>query len=171
MVQLLQPYMTTGKTTALTIQTFVGKVMYLLFKMLSRLVTAFLPRSKCLLILWLQSPSAVILEPKKIKCHCLEHSQIHSMKLPSPWHQNQRHKKKKRKLQPISLRNTDTKILHKILANQIQQYIQRIINHDQVGFDKIQHPSLIKKTFTKVGEEKFQHNKGHLQQSQSQHNI
>ena len=59
--------MTTGKTIALTRQTFVGKVMYLLFSMLSRLVIAFLPRSKCLLISWLQSPSAVILEPKKIK--------------------------------------------------------------------------------------------------------
>ena len=67
MVQLSHPYMTTGKTTALTRQTFVGKVMSLLFNMLSRLVIAFLPRSKCLLILWLQSPSAVILEPKKIK--------------------------------------------------------------------------------------------------------
>ena len=59
--------MTTGKTIALTRQTFVGKVMSLLFNMLSRLVTAFLPRSKHLLVSWLQSPSAVILEPKKIK--------------------------------------------------------------------------------------------------------
>ena len=64
-VQLLHPYMTTGKTIALTRQTFVGRVMSLLFNMLSRLVTAFLPRSKCLLISWLQSPSEVILEPKK----------------------------------------------------------------------------------------------------------
>ena len=67
MVQLSHPYMTTGKTIALTRQTFVGKVMSLLFNMLSRLVIAFLARSKCLLISWLQSPSAVILEPKKIK--------------------------------------------------------------------------------------------------------
>ena len=59
--------MTTGKTIALTRQTFVGKVMSLLFNMLSRLVIAFLPRNKGLLISWLQSPSAVILEPKKIK--------------------------------------------------------------------------------------------------------
>ena len=59
--------MTTGKTIALTRGTFVGKVMSLLFHMLSRLVIAFLPRSMCLLISWLQSPSAVILEPKKIK--------------------------------------------------------------------------------------------------------
>ena len=59
--------MTTGKTIALTRQTFVGKVMSLLFNMLSRLVIAFLPRNKHLLISWLQSPSAVILEPKKIK--------------------------------------------------------------------------------------------------------
>ena len=66
-VQLSHTYMTTGKTIALTRQTFVGKVMSLLFNMLSRLVIAFLPRNKCLLILWLQSPSAVILEPKKIK--------------------------------------------------------------------------------------------------------
>ena len=65
------PYMTTGKTKALTIQTFVGKVMSLLFNMLSRLIIAFLPRSKHLLISWLPSASAVILEPKKIKvCHC-----------------------------------------------------------------------------------------------------
>ena len=67
MVQLSHPYMTTGKTIALTRQTFVDKVMSLLFSMLSRLVITFLPRSKCVLISWLQSPSAVILEPKKIK--------------------------------------------------------------------------------------------------------
>ena len=66
-VQLSHPYMTTGKTKALTLQTFVSKVMSLLFNMLSSFVMAFLPRSKCLLISWLQSPSAVILEPKKIK--------------------------------------------------------------------------------------------------------
>ena len=66
-VQLSHPYMTMGKTIALTRWTFVGKVMSLLFNMLSRLVISFLPRSKCLLISWLQSPSAVILEPKKIK--------------------------------------------------------------------------------------------------------
>ena len=59
--------MTSGKTIALTRQTFVGKVMSLLFDIVSRFVIAFLPRSKCLLISWLQSPSAVILEPKKIK--------------------------------------------------------------------------------------------------------
>ena len=66
-VQLSHPYLTTGKTIALTRQTLVGKVMSLLFNMLSRLVITFLPRSKCLLISWLQSPSAVILEPPKIK--------------------------------------------------------------------------------------------------------
>ena len=66
-VQLSHPYMSTGKTTALTRQTFVGKVMSLLFNMLPRLVTAVLPRSKLLLISWLQSSSAVILEPPKIK--------------------------------------------------------------------------------------------------------
>ena len=66
-VQLSHPYMTTGKTIPLTRWTFVGKVMSLLFNMLSRLVIIFLPRSKRLLISWLQSPSAVILEPKKIK--------------------------------------------------------------------------------------------------------
>ena len=66
-VQLLYPYMTTGKTIALTRQTFINKVMSLLFNMLSRLVITFLPRSKCLLISWLESPSAVILEPQKIK--------------------------------------------------------------------------------------------------------
>ena len=67
MVQFSHPYMTTGKTIALTRWTFVGKVMSLLFNMLSRLVITFLPGSKHLLISWLQSPSAVILEPRKIK--------------------------------------------------------------------------------------------------------
>ena len=67
MVQLSHSYMTTGKTIALTIQIFVGKVMSLLFNILSRFVIAFLPRSKLLLISWLKSSSAVILEPKKIK--------------------------------------------------------------------------------------------------------
>ena len=67
MVQLSHPYMTTGKTIALTTQTFVDKVMSLLFNMLSRFVIAFLSRSKHLFISWLQSPSAVISEPKKIK--------------------------------------------------------------------------------------------------------
>ena len=66
-LQLSHPYMTTGKTITLTRRTFVGKVMSLLFNMLSRLVTTFLPRNKCLLISWLQPPSAVILEPQKIK--------------------------------------------------------------------------------------------------------
>ena len=66
-VQLSHPYMTTGKTIALTGQTFVSKVMSLLFNMLSRLAITFLPRSKHLLISWLQSPSAMILEPRKIK--------------------------------------------------------------------------------------------------------
>ena len=66
-VQLSHSYMTTGKTIALTTQTFHSEVISLLFNMLSRLVIAFLPRSKCLLILWLPSPSTVILEPKKIK--------------------------------------------------------------------------------------------------------
>ena len=69
MVQLSHPYMATGKTIALTRQNFVGKVMSLLFNMLSRLVIAFLLRSKSLLVSWLQSPSAVILEPKKIRAH------------------------------------------------------------------------------------------------------
>ena len=69
-VQLSHPYMTTGKTIALIRRTFVGKVMSLLFNMLSRLVITFLPRTKRLLISWLQSPSAVILEPPNKLCHC-----------------------------------------------------------------------------------------------------
>ena len=67
MVQLSHAYMTTGKTIVMTRWTFVSKVMYLFFNMLSRLVTVFLPRSKRLLISWLQSPSSLILEPKKVK--------------------------------------------------------------------------------------------------------
>ena len=70
-VQLSRPYMMTGKIIALARQIFVGKVMSLLLNMLSRLVKTFLPRSKCLLISCVQSPSAVILEPPKIVCHCL----------------------------------------------------------------------------------------------------
>ena len=69
-VQLSHPYMTTGKTIALTVWTFVGQVKSLVFNILSRLVIAFLPRSKRLLISWLQSPSTVILEPPKIVSHC-----------------------------------------------------------------------------------------------------
>ena len=79
-VQLSHPYMTTGKTIALTRQTFVGQVMSLLFNMLSRLVITFLPRSKHLLISWLQSPSAVISEPKKIVSHC-----FHCFPIYLPW--------------------------------------------------------------------------------------
>ena len=73
MVQISHPYMTTGKTIALTRRTFVGKVMSLLFNMLSRLVITVLPRSKCLLISWLQSPSAVILEPEIIVFKCVKY--------------------------------------------------------------------------------------------------
>ena len=80
-VQLSHPYMTTGKTIALTKWTFVGKVMCLLFNMLSRLFIAFLPRNKHLLISWLQSPSAVILEPPKNKVsHC-----FHCFPICLPW--------------------------------------------------------------------------------------
>ena len=78
-VQLLHPYMTTGKTIALTRWTFVGKVMSLLFNMPARFVIAFLSRSKCLLISWLQSPSAVILEPPKIKSVTVSPSLCHEV--------------------------------------------------------------------------------------------
>jgi len=77
LVQLSHPYMTTGKTIALTRQTFVGKVMSLLFNMLSRLAIAFLPRSKCLLISWLQSLPAMISEPQIIVSHCFHYSPIY----------------------------------------------------------------------------------------------
>ena len=76
-VQLSHPYMTTGKIIALTTQTFDGKVMSLLFNMLSILVKAFLPRSKHLLISWLHSPSAVILEPPKQISHCFHYFPIY----------------------------------------------------------------------------------------------
>ena len=78
-VQLSHPYMTTGKTIALTRRTLVGKVMSLLFNMLSRLVITFLPRSKRLLISWLQSPSALILEPRKIKSDTVSSSISHEV--------------------------------------------------------------------------------------------
>ena len=78
-VQLSHPCMTAGKTIALTRWTSVGKVMSLLFNMLSRLVITYLPRNKCLLISWLQSPSAVILEPKIIVCHCVGTSICHEV--------------------------------------------------------------------------------------------
>ena len=81
MVQLLHRFMITGETMALTIQTFVGKVISLLFNPLSRFVIGFLPGNKCLLISWVQSPSAVILEPQKIKvCHC-----FHCFPMYLPW--------------------------------------------------------------------------------------
>ena len=79
-VQLSHPYMTTGKTIALTRQTFVGKVISLLFNMLSRLVITFPPRSKGLLTSWLKSTSTVILEPPKIVCHC-----FHCLPIYLPW--------------------------------------------------------------------------------------
>ena len=80
-VQISHPYMTTRKTIALTRWTFVGKVMAVLFNMLSKLVAAFLPRSKHLLITWLQSPSVVILDPPKKKvCHC-----FHCFPIYLPW--------------------------------------------------------------------------------------
>ena len=77
MVQLSHPYVTTGKTIALTRQTFVSKVTSLLFSMLSRFVIAFLPRSKCLLISWLWSPSAVIFKPKTIMSHFFHYFPIY----------------------------------------------------------------------------------------------
>ena len=80
MVQLSHPYITTEKTIALSMRTFVGQVMSLLFNMLSRFVIAFLPRSKCLLISWLQSSSVVILEPPKIVSHC-----FHCFSIYLPW--------------------------------------------------------------------------------------
>ena len=79
MVQLSHPYMTTGKTIALIIWTFVGKAMSLLFNMLYWFVIAFLPRSKYFIISWLQSPSAVILEPKKIKSVTVSPSVCHEV--------------------------------------------------------------------------------------------
>ena len=78
MVQLLHPYMTSGRTIALTIMTFVRKVISLLFNMLSMVVIDFLPRSRCLLISWLQSP-AVVLEPKKMQSVTVSPSICHEM--------------------------------------------------------------------------------------------
>ena len=86
MVQLSHLHMTIGKIIALTSQTFVGKVMSLLFNMLSRLVIAFLPRSKCLLISWLQLPSAVILEPRKINSLVMVNISVKSWIYVSWWY-------------------------------------------------------------------------------------
>ena len=80
-VQLSHPYMTTGKTIALTRRTFVGKIMSLLFNKLSRLVIVFLPKSKHLLISWLQSPSTVMLEPRKTKSYCFHCFPILQLKM------------------------------------------------------------------------------------------
>ena len=84
-VQLSHPYMTTGKTIVLTRWTFVGKVMSLLFNILSRLVLDFLPRSKCFLISWLQSPSVVILEPQKIKWEDYSNCFWEEVDIPGIW--------------------------------------------------------------------------------------
>ena len=84
-VQLSRPYTTTGKTIALIRRTFVGKIMFLLFNMLSRLVITFLPRNKHLLISWLQSPSSVILEPPKIKSAIVSPSISHEVRGRMPW--------------------------------------------------------------------------------------
>ena len=85
-VQLSHPYMTTGKTIALTRRTLVSKVMSLLLNILSRLVITFLPRSKRLLISWLQSPTALTLDPRKIKSATVSPSICHEVKGPMPWY-------------------------------------------------------------------------------------
>ena len=97
-VQLSHPYMTTGKTIALTRWTLVGKVMCLLLNMLSRLVITFLPRSKRLLIWWLQSPSAVILEPPKIKSHTVSTS----WEIDGIWGRRRRGRQRMRRLDDIT---------------------------------------------------------------------
>ena len=106
-VQLSYPYMTTGKTIALTRQTFVGKVMSLLSNMLSRLVITFLPRSKCLLISWLQSPSAVILEPQKIVWHC-----FHCFPIYLPWSDGTRRHAHQTPTRAYCLQQTVQTIVH-----------------------------------------------------------
>ena len=113
-VQLSHPYVTTGKTVALTRWTFVGKVMSLLLNILSRLVITFLPRSKRLLISWLQSPSAVILEPKKIKVsHCL-----HCFPICFPW--------------------SDGTGCHEAAASVVSLYRQMKENHPSIPFFRSQ---------------------------------
>ena len=97
-VQLSHPYMTTGKTIALTRWTLVGKVMSLLLNILSRLVITFLPRSKRLLISWLQSPSAVILEPPKIKSHTVSTS----WEIDGIWGRRRRGRQRMRRLDDIT---------------------------------------------------------------------
>uniref|UniRef100_A0A8B9WI12 RNA-directed DNA polymerase n=1 Tax=Bos mutus grunniens TaxID=30521 RepID=A0A8B9WI12_BOSMU len=117
-VQLSHPYMTTGKTIALTRWTFVGKVMSLLLNMLSRLIITFLPRSKHLFISWLQSPSAVILEPQKIKTDTV------SPVSPSISHE------------VMALISHASKVMLKILQARLQQYMNRELPDAQAGFRK-----------------------------------
>ena len=108
---LSHPYMTTGKTIALTRRTFVGKVMSLLFNMLSRLVITFLPKSKCLLISWLQSPSAMILEPKKIVCHCFHYFPIYF-----PWSDGTR-------CHDLSFLNVEFQLFHSPLSLSLRGFL------------------------------------------------
>ena len=116
-VQLSHPYMTTGKTIALTRRTFVGKVMSLLFNMLSRLVITFLPRSERLLISWLQSPSAVILEPEKIVWHC-----FHCFPIYLPWSDGTR-------LQDLKFSELSTKQIHTEIYRQLYQICYIVMLH------------------------------------------
>ena len=116
-VQLSHPYMTTGKTIALTRRTFVGKVMSLLFNMLSRLVITFLPRSERLLISWLQSPSAVILEPEKIAWHC-----FHCFPIYLPWSDGTR-------LQDLKFSELSTKQIHTEIYRQLYQICYIVMLH------------------------------------------
>uniref|UniRef100_A0A4W2E168 Reverse transcriptase domain-containing protein n=1 Tax=Bos indicus x Bos taurus TaxID=30522 RepID=A0A4W2E168_BOBOX len=127
-VQLSHPYMTTGKTIALTRRIFVGKVMSLLLNMLSKLVITFLPRSKCLLISWLQSLSSVILEPRKIK------SDTVSTVSPSIYHEV--NAKECSNYHTIALISHASKVMLKILQARLQQYVNRELPDVQAGFRK-----------------------------------
>uniref|UniRef100_A0A8B9YEU5 Reverse transcriptase domain-containing protein n=1 Tax=Bos mutus grunniens TaxID=30521 RepID=A0A8B9YEU5_BOSMU len=127
-VQLSHPYMTSGKTIALTRRIFVGKVMSLLLNMLSRLVITFLPRSKCLLISWLQSLSAVILEPKKIKSD--------TVSTVSPSISHEVNAKECSNYHTIALISHASKVMLKILQARLQQYVNRELPDVQAGFRK-----------------------------------
>ena len=127
-VQLSHPFMTTGKMKDLIRWTFVGKVMSLLFNTLSRLVITFLPRSKRLLTSWLQSPTAVILEPPKIKSVTVSPSICHEVMAQMPWSQfsecNLKHYLPyKAFLDPLSIVTSFTVILHESIHTSIEAYI------------------------------------------------